>query len=83
MPLAGFGAVSIGKFNVHAIHLLISALYMRACMCIICIISLCLPFLFPFSLLFFLLTFTYLLFSRIWTRSVSRPEVVGGDRTWV
>ena len=41
------------------------------------------PFLFPFSLLFFLLTFAYLLPSRIWTRSISRPEVVGGDRTWV
>jgi len=50
---------------------------------LVCIISLSLPFLFPFSLLFFLLTFTYLLHSRIWTRSVSRPEVVGGDWTWV
>jgi len=48
-----------------------------ACMCII---SLCLPILFPCSLLFFLLIFTYLLPSRICTRSVSRPEVIGGDR---
>jgi len=29
-----------------------------------------------------LLTFTYLLPSRIWTRCVSRQEVVG-DQTWV
>jgi len=47
------------------------------------LVFLCLPFLFPFSLLFFLLTLTYLIPSRIWTRSISRPEVVGGDRTWV
>jgi len=40
-------------------------------------------FYFHFSVLFFLLSFTYLLPSRISTRSVSRPEVVGGDRTWV
>ena len=40
---------------------------------------------------FFLFYASYLLFylffcvlpSRIWTRSVSRPEVVGGNRTWV
>ena len=38
-------------------------------------------FLFSSYLLFYL--FFYLLPSRIWTRSVSRPEVVGGDRTWV
>ena len=51
-------------------------------------IHLCLPFLFVFFLpLFFFLFSSYVLFSlffyllpsRIWTRSVSRPEVVGGD----
>ena len=37
---------------------------------------------FHFLVSFFLLTFTYPFPSRIWTRFVSRAEVVGGDQTW-
>ena len=40
---------------------------------------------FPISVFSSLFSFclTYVLPSRIWTRSVSRPEVIGGDRTWI
>jgi len=62
----------------------ISALYMCACGLFTLFVFAYLSYLY-FS--FFLFYVSYLLFylvpSRIWTRSVSRPEVVGGDWTWV
>ena len=80
VPHVGSGA--IGKFSVPAIHLLISALYMHVCVLFVLFLFAYLSY-FPFLFSFFLLTFTYLLPSRIWTRSISRPEFVGGNRTWV
>jgi len=69
---------------VPAIHLLISALYMCACVLFVLSIFAYLSCLFFPSFLSYLLF--YLLPSRIWkdcSRSISRPEVVWGDRTWV
>jgi len=73
---------SRGPFS---IHLLISALYMCACDLLILLVFAYLSYLYFSYFLFYasyLLSylFFYLLPSRIWTRSVSRPEVVGGDR---
>ena len=81
------GRKQVGNFNVPAIHLLILALYICVHVAYSYYLSLrtfpiCFSFFLFWSCLLFYLFF-YLLPSRIWTRSVFRPEVVGGDQTWV